>query len=634
MYTFSRSPTLKLLIATSINLALVVICQRYWSISSSHIKKQIQIEHERFFNEQLQLQQQQQQLQQLQYQKQQQQSDDGGRGPIEKETPLHSFKIPHDLYTTHDIAIPRDIPAWTAADTVSLKTAVGFDMMNQLLKPEYSKADQVTDPNRLDFAQSSRAERIYKSLWNYVYAMYKTLPDGGDTQEKEMILVKEWAQQRPEVDFLLRLEKKLYPWIHLHHRTSFSLYDSYKGQGKGVVFCAGNNQFEFIVSSIQAVRRLNPKLPIQVFHMGDTDLSPDRQKYVREMTSKIEVLDITQILDNGYMQLGGWSIKAFSLLASRFEEVMLIDSDAYFLRDPEELFEDPGYKSTGTLYFYDRTLGQDWAGGPDWLKSMMPIMSTFPPTTRMFRGLSVHEQESGVVVINKRERFQGLLAVCKMNSKWERDLWSYKVFYGDKETFWIGYEMVQEPYAFVKSYGGVIGEMRDDPRQENEILREQAQGQGSVLEQKKDIQRRLIDVPSVCGAQLHQDYLGRPMWWNGGLMRNKNEGIKRDLDFGFWMAGGGMQTRRERFVREKDMLRELMRDLGVHSNEEIALEPKDPVWIFEESCLYGEVVHKIDRRQKELTDTYLRMDRVGKVDEARLKAGDTVDATLHDWNAM
>ncbi|KAF9951250.1 hypothetical protein BGZ72_007204 [Mortierella alpina] len=531
--------------------------------------------------------------------------------------------IPSSLHLTHDIAIPRDIPAWTTADTASLKTAVGFDVMNQLLKPEYSKADYISDPNRLDFAQSSRAERIYKSLWNHLYPVYREIP--GTTREREKKLIQELAQHRPEVDFFLRLERKLYPWIHLRHQTSFSLYESYQGQGRGVVFCAGNNQFEFIVSSIQALRRLNPHLPIQVFHMGESDLSLERQRYVREMTSDIEVVDVTQILDNEYMQLGGWSIKAFSLLASRFEEVMLVDSDAYFLRDPAELFEDPGYKATGTLYFYDRTLGQDWNGGPDWLKSIMPIMSSFPRTTRMFRGLSMHEQESGVVVINKRERFQGLLAVCKMNSKWERDLWSYKVFYGDKETFWVGYEMVQEPYAFVKSYGGVIGEMRDDPREE-EANEEEAR------HDKR--QRPVIDEPAVCGAQLHLDHTGRPMWWNGGLMRNKNEGVKRELQFGYWMGGGGLQVHRERNVRQKDLVRDLLWDLGVESHEELVLETKDPVWIFEESCLHGAKVQELDVQQKELTETYLRMDRVGKADEQLIKGGAAVDATIHNWSHM
>jgi hypothetical protein len=110
-----------------------------------------------------------------------------------------------------------------------------------------------------------------------------------------------------------------------------------------------------------------------------------------------------------------------------------------------------------------------------------------------------------------------------MNSKYERDLWSYKKFYGDKETFWSGFEIVQEPYAFVRNY----------------------------------------DENSVCGAQLHLEYLGRPLWWNGGVMRNKNEGIKRDFNFGFWMSGGGAQSHRERIARDENLVQDLLFDMDL-----------------------------------------------------------------------
>ncbi|ORZ04579.1 mannosyltransferase putative-domain-containing protein, partial [Lobosporangium transversale] len=314
--------------------------------------------------------------------------------------------------------------------------------------------------------------------------------------------------------FFLRLESKLYPWLHLNRQTSFSMYDGF--EGRGIVICAGNGQFEYLISSVQAIRRLQPKMPIQIFHMGPKDLSVERRKYITEMTNDIETVDIFEILDNEWMHLGGWSIKAFSILASRFKEVIMIDSDAYFLRDVAELFEDPGYKLTGTLYFYDRTLFPNWKKGPNWMRTFLPIMSSFPPTTRMFRGLSMHEQESGVVVVNKGTRLLGLLATCKMNSRWERSMYTYDNFYGDKESFWVGYEMVQEPYAFVKSYPGVIGE-----REEYPLKNDGSQPQ----------------TVAVCGTQLHLDYLERPMWWNAGLMRNKNSRDRRILDFGYWMAG-------------------------------------------------------------------------------------------------
>ncbi|KAI8360243.1 mannosyltransferase putative-domain-containing protein [Mortierella sp. GBAus27b] len=473
--------------------------------------------------------------------------------------------------------------------------------MADLLKDDYNRHEQLTNPSDIDFTKIGRAARIYKSLWNHIYPIYQTLIPDGQDRDRELAL-RELAKKHVEIDFFLRLEHRLYPWVHHHRRTAFSLYETYAGQG--YVLCAGNRQFEFVVASIQAIRsKLKSKLPIQVFYINHWDLSEERRTFLREMTHDIEVLDISTILDNGLMKLGGWSIKAFSILASRFEEVMLIDSDVFFLRSPDELFSDPGYLATGALYFYDRTLGGAGRAGPDWIRAVVPFMSTFPRSTRTFRGKSDHEQESGVVLINKRKRFSGLLSVCKLNSKYERDLWTYKKFYGDKETFWSGFEIVQEPYAFVRNYGGAIGELRED------------------------------NEHSVCGAQLHLDYLGRPIWWNGGVMRNKNEGVKQDLNFGYWMSGGGNQPHRERIVRDEDSVRDLLFDIGLSSMDEVKQDDlQDPVWDFRPSCLAGWTVNSLDENQVSLATSYVRLDKVAKEVEKKIQAKTPANPSEYDWD--
>ncbi|KAF9319631.1 hypothetical protein BG003_008587 [Podila horticola] len=594
MHKFStRSPFLNLVLAVIINLVLFGVCQRYWSVSNHLLLIQEQ-----------QLQQNQILEQQELFRKEQKMSFEEAQ-KASSPRPLSSFQVPESVLETHDIAIPRDIPAWTDADTAYLNTAVGFSFMEDMVKIQYNKFENVENKSQIDFARTARAERLYKSLWNHVYALYKQLPPELQTVRDKERAILEMAKTRPEVEFFLKLELSLYPFLHLHpRRTSLSLYESYTG--RGVVICAGNYQFEFIVSSIQAIRLLNPTLPIELFYMGDGDLSPERQTYVREMTQYIELKDVYKVLENDEMMLGGWSIKAFALLASSFAEVMLIDSDAYFLKDPEQLFSDPGYAAAGALFFYDRTLWTDWRVGPDWLRSIMPIMSSFPKTTRWFRGMSSHEQESGVVVINKKLRYHGLLATCKMNMRWERDLYSYRVFYGDKETFWTGFEMVQEPYAFIKTFGGAIGERREGHE----------------------------DSDAVCGAQLHLNHLGEPMWWNGGLMRNKNEGVKRTLKIDFWKSGGGLQKHRERIVRNQVLLNEQLFELGLESKEQMEVEPEDPTWIFEESCLEGGVMHELNDEQKALANTYVRMDAIAKEDERRIRAGEAVDSKMYRWSEV
>ncbi|KAF9357712.1 hypothetical protein BGX26_003231 [Mortierella sp. AD094] len=480
-----------------------------------------------------------------------------------------------------------------------LDTAIGFDLKTQMLKQEYGKHDDLSNhPERINFAELSRAERIYKALWNHVYPIFQGLSGRDRDREKALL---EMAKTRPEIDFFLRLERRLFPWLHFGRYSSFSLYRTYKG--RGLVFCAGNGQFEFVVTSIQSIRnRLKSTLPIQVYHMGDDDLSRERQTYLREMANNIDVIDVTQILDNDYMKLGGWAIKPFAMLASNFEEVMFVDADAYFLQDPVTLFDDPGYQATGALFFYDRTLFAGSHEQPEWLKSVSPLLSSFPATSRMFRLVSAHEQESGVVLINKRTRFLGLLATCKSNGKWERDLVSYKVFHGDKETFWTGFELIQEPYVFMRNYGGVIGELRPDNQQ------------------------------SVCGAQLHEDYQGRPLWWNGGLYRNKNAGVTRYLEFGYWMSGGGRQKHRESITNDPEGMKQVLSDLGLSSQDKLPQEPKDAEWDFGQSCLAGAKVNTLTQREKDLANGYIGIDKIARVDGEKMYAGESLDPRVHDWD--
>ncbi|KAF9103430.1 hypothetical protein BGX29_003390 [Mortierella sp. GBA35] len=506
------------------------------------------------------------------------------------------FKVPDNLYLTHDIAIPQNIPAWTEEDTDMLDTILGFDLKTSMLKQEYGKQENVIDhPEKIDFVELARAEKLYKSLWHHVQPIYKGL-SGRSDREKEKALV-QLAKTHPEIDFFLRLEKRLFPWVHYVRQSSFSLYNTYKG--RGLVFCAGNGQFEFVVTAIQAIRsRLKSTLPIQVFHMGDGDLSPPRQNYLRDMTTDVEVIDVTNILDNDYMRLGGWAIKPFAMLASNFEEVMFVDADAYFLQDPAVLFQDPGYLATGALFFYDRTLFQGWVVGSDWLKSITPILSSFPRTSRWFRRTSAHEQESGVVLINKRTRFLGMLATCKMNSKWERELVSYKISHGDKETFWTGFEMIQEPYVFMRNYGGVIGELRPD----NE-------------------------------KSLHQDHRGRPLWWNGGLYRNKNAGVNRYLQFDYWMTGGGHQKHRERDTNDPEAMQEILNELGLRSRDQLPKEGKDAEWDFGESCLAGARVNTLTGREKALANGYVGIDKLAREESRKINAGEPVHPAGHNWEA-
>ncbi|KAF9431179.1 hypothetical protein BGZ94_007630 [Podila epigama] len=516
--------------------------------------------------------------------------------------PRHSFKVPEGLAKTHDVAIPRDIPPWTERETALLGTSLGFNVMTEMIKDIYYGNGHLEEEEKyhIDLAKMSRTEHVYKALRAYLAPTYHALV--GTTEEKNLQFVA-LAQTRPEVDFFFKLEQELFGFLKFkNHSTTFSLQESFAG--KGIVICAGNNQLAYAATTIVVLRQvLKTTLPIQVFYNSQFDLDPIAQQYLGNITTDLEFVDVTEVLDHFQLLLEGWAIKPFALLASRFEEAILIDADAFFVRNPEELFEDPGYQATGTLFFYDRTFATNWHEIPDFMRSIMPFMSTFPEKTRAFLAYNTYEQESGAVLVNKKTRLLGLLAASRLNARWERKLWSYKAFYGDKETYWIGFEMVQEPYAFMRTSAGVIGEVS---------TKENA---------------------TVCGCQVHLDHQDRLLWWNGGLFKNKNSNDRRLLNFEYWMHGGGHQEHRELFVRRPELVQELLKERGVSSLSELEIEPEDPKWNIGESCLSGGTIQELDPAIKAMAATFKRLYEVTQSDQMQLQIGQPMRME-HDWEAI
>ncbi|KAJ1503905.1 hypothetical protein HMI54_003027 [Coelomomyces lativittatus] len=186
------------------------------------------------------------------------------------------------------------------------------------------------------------------------------------------------------------------------------------------------------------------------------------------------------------------------MLYAPYQEVLFIDSDVYFLRSPEELFEDPEYKSQGSLFFHDRSLFPD-ASSPShaWFKTFVPSPSAQGQQLRHWKTESQHEQESGVVVIHKgTDAFYGLLTTCAMNASPRRDEVYGKV-YGDKETFWMGFEAARVPYAFMPVFGSVIGFRSGD---------------------------------YVCGGLLHVNREKKPLWFNNGVQVDKSSQPNRLIE--------------------------------------------------------------------------------------------------------
>ena len=202
----------------------------------------------------------------------------------------------------------------------------------------------------------------------------------------------------------------------------------------------------------------------------------------------------TFVLTSKENSMGGWAIKPFAMLMSSFQEFVFLDADVLFFQNPEKMFDFQSYRETGTLYFRDRTIGggQDDHKTLDYLLVMAKKISKFAQTQRIWKRLSVHEGESGVIVMDKKKGglFVLLLATLLNMDPFQQDM--YDVIHGDKESYWMASEALDVPYRWGSGAGGTVGYPNPNT------------------------------TDSICGQLFHVDENWKPLWLNGGVVMNKH----------------------------------------------------------------------------------------------------------------
>lgn len=281
------------------------------------------------------------------------------------------------------------------------------------------------------------------------------------------------------------------------------LRESYIPKSKGIVIPTGKGTFRYACHLISNLRDvLSSALPIQVAYAGEDDLPLAYREAIISIGANIETLDITRVLNdttlNFKIEDGGWAVKSFALLACKFEQAILLDADAVFLQKPEVIFEShEGYQETGTLLFHDRLL---WQGAfkerHQWWEKEMEhhaIGETLSKSKVYMEGYA-EEGDSGVVVLDKGRLpvLMGLLHICWQNTLAVRQKVTYRMGYGDKESWWFGLALSGVPYTMEGHYGSILGKV--DPEKPN----------------------------SVCSFTIaHVDEKDKLLWYNGSLLKNK-----------------------------------------------------------------------------------------------------------------
>ena len=361
----------------------------------------------------------------------------------------------------------------------------------------------------------------------------------------EMSLAQQIRSYEAYRSFIVKFGQLLFPWTTPYFSDHMSLHAHFKRGGRGIVLTAGDDQAPYLLTSIPIFRQLGCDLPIEVMYLGDSDLSEDFRSDL-EAIDGVVTRDIAQMVNDEGWRLAGWAAKPFAILFSAFREVIFIDADSLFFKNPEVLFEEPAYKETGALFFKDRLIMPE--NKKRWLQQILPKpISKQVKQSRFWTGDSGHMQESGVIVVDKFRHYLALLLVTRMNgpdrdgNKDEGRIGVYDMVYGDKETFWIGWELVGDiDYAFHAGDAGIMGVADEEHNQEKPRRKKKKQetegeegttdegssqgkeGGEEEEQEQEETQASSPDHYTICSPQLlHLDTAGKPLWFNGWLLSNK-----------------------------------------------------------------------------------------------------------------
>jgi hypothetical protein len=208
-------------------------------------------------------------------------------------------------------------------------------------------------------------------------------------------------------------------------------YPAERFRGRGIVTCAGGARyFPCAWVCIHRLRASGCQLPIQMWHLGPEEIDERMRELVRPLG--VECVDALEVRrEHPVRVLNGWELKPFSILHSRFEEVLFLDADNVPLVDPGFLFEAPEYRGTGAIFWPDAE-----RLGPEhriWGICRVPYRDEA-------------EIESGQIVVDKRRCWRALQLTMHLN---EHSDFYYRHIHGDKETFHMAWRMLGQEYSMV-----------------------------------------------------------------------------------------------------------------------------------------------------------------------------------------
>jgi alpha 1,2-mannosyltransferase len=189
-------------------------------------------------------------------------------------------------------------------------------------------------------------------------------------------------------------------------------------KGRGVVIGGGGEYFGPALVGIKMLRQTGSNIPVEVFLANWEEYEPTLcEKVLPDLNAKCMVLtqflepQNTDEVDEGAgdrMDLGfsitHYQLKSLALLFTRFQEVLLLDSDSIPLVNPDELFWTEPFVFTGLI------------GWPDfWIGTESPVFYEIAGLGGFPKNLPLTSSEAGQLLVDKRKHVKTLLLATYYN---------------------------------------------------------------------------------------------------------------------------------------------------------------------------------------------------------------------------
>jgi hypothetical protein len=180
------------------------------------------------------------------------------------------------------------------------------------------------------------------------------------------------------------------------------------------------------------LRHLGCQLPIELWYLGKREMDDQMQALLSPLgVACIDAVKLRRKIPARI--LNGWELKAYALVHSSFEDVLLLDADNVPVMNPEFLFETRKFQSRGAIFWPDYGKGGNPKAAPVWRSCGL-------------RQPREPEFESGQLVVSKRRCWRALCLSLWFN---EQSDFYYQYIHGDKETFHLAFRKMRQPYFLV-----------------------------------------------------------------------------------------------------------------------------------------------------------------------------------------